>query len=240
MKKVLTKLILVLLLITAAACAFCWFRADAVYRNATAELPAEQAAEAYMQKEVFLPFEEIDPDFVNAAVAVEDKRFFERKGYDFIALGRAIYNNLRYGELREGGSTIPEQIAKNLYFGPKHRDIWEKLAGVRILYDLEEAYTPEELFALYANMNYYGDGYYGLQNAAEGYYGTSASELSLAKAAMLAGLPNAPSAYQLSTGFAYAKKRQEKVLRCMLKNEYITEKQLEEALAEDVSPAPKG
>ena len=104
------------------------------------------------------------------------------------------------------------------------------------MHDLEEKYTDEELFALYANMNYYGDGYYGLKNAAEGYYGLSASDLSLAKAAMLAGLPNAPSAYQLSTGYEYAKKRQKKVLQCMLKNEYISEQEYNEALNEDVRP----
>ncbi len=240
MKRILGKLIgiLMILLIMAGTllAGYGYYIAEKVRDEAIREKPLEEAVSAYTEKEGYLTYEAIDPDFVNAVVAVEDKRYFERDGYDFIALARAIYNNLRYGNLIEGGSTIPEQIAKNLYFGTADRELDEKLAGILIMHDLEEKYTDEELFALYANMNYYGDGYYGLKNAAEGYYGLSASDLSLAKAAMLAGLPNAPSAYQLSTGYEYAKKRQKKVLQCMLKNEYISEQEYNEALNEDVRP----
>ena len=105
-----------------------------------------------------------------------------------------------------------------------------------IMYDLEEKYSKEELFALYANMNYYGDGYWGLKNAARGYYKAQANDLSLAKAAILAGIPNAPSAYQLSTGYELAKNRQEKVLTTMVNNNIISEEEKAEALLEDVTP----
>ena len=240
MKKIFRKLIVSILVLVmimcAGACAYGYMIADAKRKEVTAVLPVAEAVRAYEEKEGYVPYGGIDPDFVNAVVAVEDKRYFERTGYDFIALARAVYNNIRYGGMIEGGSTIPEQIAKNLYFGPVQRDLDEKLAEILIMYELEERYTDEELFALYANMNYYGDGYYGIRDAAYGYYGKDASELTVAEAAILAGLPNAPGVYQLSTGFEYAKKRQKKVLQCMKNNGYITESEYQSALEEDVSP----
>ncbi|NCB33750.1 MAG: penicillin-binding protein, partial [Erysipelotrichia bacterium] len=91
----------------------------------------------------------------------------------------------------------------------------------------------------YANMNYYGDGYWGIEEAAEGYYGVSASDLTVAESAMLAGIPNAPALYQLSTGYDEAKKRQEKVLGLMLNNEYISEDIYNEAMKENTAPIEK-
>ena len=157
-----------------------------------------------------------------------------RKGYDFVALGRALYHDLLAGEIIEGGSTITEQIAKNLYLGGYINGMEEKIAGIYLLFDLEEHYSKQELLALYVNMNYYGDSYYGIAQAAKGYYDASAGDLTLAQAAMLAGLPNAPSAYQLSTGYELAKQRQEWVLKTMQDNGCITEEEKRQALQEDV------
>ena len=108
-----------------------------------------------------------------------------------------MYHNLKAGELIEGGSTICEQIAKNLYLGGYVDGLEEKTAEIFLMKDLEKAFSKEELFALYANMNYYGDGYWGIRAACAGYYDLGPGELSVAKAAMLAGIPNAPSLYQL-------------------------------------------
>ena len=194
--------------------------------------PVEESVAYYTERESYIPFEEIDEDFVNAVVSVEDKRFFERKGYDFIALFRALYANFKAKRLVEGGSTISEQIAKNLYLNGKVIGIEDKMAEIWLMFHLEKVYSKEELFALYANMNYYGDGLWGIGQAAEGYFDASASDLSLAEAAMLAGIPNAPAIYQLSTGYELAKERQEWVLSTMVRNGYITEEEMEEAAAE--------
>ena len=170
---------------------------------------------------------------------MEDKRFFTRKGYDYVALFRAIYHNLKARDVIEGGSTICEQIAKNLYLEGYVEGLEEKMAEIFIMKDLEDAYSKEELFALYANMNYYGDGYWGISEAARGYYGLDCSDMSLAKAAILAGIPNAPAIYQLSSGYEDAKGRQAWVLKTMVNNGYISEEEMDEALKEDVHPIMK-
>ena len=104
---------------------------------------------------------------------------------------------------------------------------------------LEQKYSKEELFALYANMNYYGDGYWGIGEAAGGYYESNAKDLTLGQATILAGIPNAPAIYQLSDGYELAKERQEWVLQTMVNNHYISDEEMKEALAEDVHPIIK-
>ena len=235
MKKLLKTACTLLITLLIVFCSFTYLKAYNLYKTKINELSIEDAVKKYTYNR-YLTFDEIDEDFVNAVIAVEDKRFFDRKGYDYIALIRAIYNNIIFRDFVEGGSTITEQIAKNLYLERTPRDLDEKICEILIMYDLEEKYTKEELFALYANMNYYGDGYWGLKQAARGYYGVHANNLSLAQAAMLAGIPNAPSAYQLSSGYELAKNRQEKVLTTMVNNNMISETQKQEALLEDVRP----
>lgn len=238
MKKFLKSLLIILLVSILGISAYIYHNASNLYKDLTTVLPIEKAVNKYV-KPSLLDFEDIDKDFVNAVISVEDKRFFQRKGYDYIALFRAIYNNIVYREFVEGGSTISEQIAKNLYFEHYPRGLDEKLCEILIMHDLEDKYSKEELFALYANMNYYGDGYWGLKRAAWGYYGKKANDLSLAQAAMLAGIPNAPGAYQLSSGYDLAKNRQEKVLLTMVNNGYISEEEKANALLEDVKPIQK-
>ena len=235
MKRLLKTICLLLIMLLIVLSSYTYVRARHLYNTKISELSIEDAVKQYTYNK-YLTFDEIDEDFVNAVVSVEDKRFFDRKGYDYIALIRAIYNNIIFREFVEGGSTITEQIAKNLYLERTARSLEEKICEIMIMYDLEEKYSKEELFALYANMNYYGDGYWGLKNAARGYYKAQANDLSLAKAAILAGIPNAPSAYQLSTGYELAKNRQEKVLTTMVNNNIISEQEKAEALLEDVTP----
>ena len=206
------------------------------YKREIQAKPMEEAVAAYTSDPDYVPFAEIDEDFVNAVIAVEDKRFFTRKGYDVIALCRALYHNFLARGMVEGGSTITEQIAKNLYMEGYVTGLEEKTAEIIIMLELEKVFSKEELFALYANMNYYGDGYWGIKDAAEGYYDADCSDISLAQAAILAGIPNAPSIYQLSTGYEGARSRQEWVLQTMCNNGFITKEEAGMALEEDVRP----
>ena len=206
------------------------------YKREIQAKPMEEAVAAYTSDPDYVPFAEIDEDFVNAVIAVEDKRYFTRKGYDVIALCRALYHNFLARGMVEGGSTITEQIAKNLYMDGYVTGLEEKTAEIIIMLELEKVFSKEELFALYANMNYYGDGYWGIKDAAEGYYDADCSDLSLAQAAILAGIPNAPSIYQLSTGYEGARSRQEWVLQTMCNNGFITKEEAGKALEEDVKP----
>ena len=239
MTKKLFRIFLILCLMTGAALATLLGQGYFRYRREIEEKPVITAVEEYTKKDDYTQFAEIDEDFVNAVVAVEDKRFFTRKGYDFIALARALYHNLRAKDLVEGGSTITEQIAKNLYLDGRVVGLEDKMAEIFIMFDLERSCSKQDLFALYANMNYYGDGYWGIKDAAEGYYDKKSDDLTIAEAAMLAGIPNAPAIYQLSDGYDLAKERQEWVLGTMYRNGFITEDELESAKAEDVKPVVK-
>ena len=175
MTKRLLKIFLLLCLLTGVALATLLGQGYFRYQREIEEKPIIQAVEEYTKKDDYMGFSEIDEDFVNAVIAVEDKRFFTRKGYDFIALFRAMYHNFRAGSLIEGGSTITEQIAKNLYLDGKVVGLEDKTAEIFIMFDLERSCSKQDLFALYANMNYYGDGYWGISDAAKGYYDKKAT-----------------------------------------------------------------
>ena len=237
MSKKLIRIFLILLLLLTSVIATLLVQGHFRYEREIRSKPLEEAISEYTARDDYVKFEDIDEDFVNAVISVEDKRFFSRKGYDFVALIRALYHNFKARDVIEGGSTITEQIAKNLYLGGSVNGLEEKMAEIFIMMALEKEYSKEDLFALYANMNYYGDGYWGIAQAAKGYYGLKPNELSLGKAAMLAGIPNAPSVYQLSDGYDLAKQRQEWVLSTMYNNSYISEAELQKAKAEDVRPA---
>ena len=234
MKKILKRILILILVGSLAVVGFFAYKGYIRYRNAVTKTPISVKVEEYTDNQDYAEYDEIDKDFVNAVVAIEDKRFFTRKGIDFIAFTRALLTNIVYGKLMEGGSTISQQIAKNFYFQDINRSITGKIAEVFVMIDLENEYSKEEIFALYVNMNYYGDGYWGITQAAEGYYHTSPNDLTIAQAAMLAGIPNAPAVYQLSTGHDLAYERALKVLKKMLENNYITEDEYEAALKEDI------
>ena len=234
MKRLIIKLFLLAVLVIAGIACYAAYRGWETYQEAVKKLPVETAAEPYQTCGDCLAFSDIDEDFVDAVVSIEDKRFFVREGFDWVAFIRAVIANLRAKQAVEGGSTISQQIAKNLYYQSVSRGIDEKIAEVFIMSELEDIYSKEDLFAIYANRNYYGDGFWGLQQASRGYYQTDGNDLTVAQAAILAGIPNRPAVYQLSTGHDAAVARQRRVLSAMLKNEYITQEEYELALQENV------
>ena len=233
-KKLLKIVTLLVLLFVAGVCGLFLKMGYASYKEAVRRVSIENAVRPYMERTDFVDYDDISPYFVNAVVSVEDQRFFQRYGFDWLALTRAIFNNLKAGAFIEGGSTISQQIAKNLYYPDVHRGIREKIAEVYLMNDLEAKYTKKELFALYVNMNYYGDGYWGIGQAAKGYFHTTPDALSIAQAAILAGIPNAPGIYQLSTGYDRAISRMKKVLVRMVKTRCITQQQAQDALNEEL------
>ncbi len=241
MKNIRRKLLGILLVIFLALLGIAGvfvYRGHLYYRELLNERPVAEAVGEYTSNESYVPFEAIDEDFVHAVTAVEDRRFFERQGTDYIAFLRAVFNNLRSGRLLEGGSTIEAQIAKNLYLGSYVTSLNDKIAEIFLARDLENSFTKKELFALYANMNYYGDSYWGIRKASEGYYRKDPGDLSLAQASVLAGIPNAPARYQLSTGYGLAKQRQVWVLKKMLQNGYISTLELYDTLSKHVQHEP--
>ncbi|PKM63579.1 MAG: penicillin-binding protein [Firmicutes bacterium HGW-Firmicutes-20] len=203
------------------------------YRIVIEETPLIEAIAKVQTSNDYVVLKDIDPFFLQAVVAVEDRRFYQRQGLDIRALGRAMWTNIKNLELLEGGSTIGQQVGKNLYFDYRF-NILRKIAEVFLLFDIEKTISKDETLELYVNMNYYGDGYTGIKRASMGYFNRLPSELTLGQASLLAGLPHSPSRFQLSNHFERAKVRQKKVLGDMVDLNIITQQQAEKIYLEDV------
>jgi penicillin-binding protein 1A len=150
--------------------------------------------------------------FARAIVAVEDERFFSHGAVDFVALGRVVLNAVTAGSVDAGGSTITQQLAKTLYV--EHPDsLGGRLRAVGLAYKLESRYSKPQILDMYLNAIYFGHGFYGVERASRGYFGRSVNELSWAQATLLAGLPQAPSAFDPFVHPGLSRARQRDVLR---------------------------
>ena len=178
----------------------------------------------------WISYENLDQDIINATVAIEDRHFFDHQGFDYLRIAKALYNNIKSNSKNEGASTITQQYAKNLYLD--FDKTWErKINEAWLTIRLETHYSKEEILEGYLNTINYG-GIFGIENASKYYFGKSASDLSLAEASMLAGIPNRPSEYSPFVNFESAKKRQKIVLNSMERDGYITKEQVESAYNE--------
>ncbi len=229
LKKALALIIIIGIIVIGLVGGNLFFQGQKRYEEAINEKPIKEAVNEIINREDYLPYESIDKDFLDALVSIEDHRFYERKGIDIISIGRAFVINMISGTLQQGGSTITQQLAKNIYFS-HNKSITRKVAEVFFVYDFESMYSKEEILAMYANIIYYGDGYTGINNASKGYFNKDANDLNLYEATVLAGLPQSPSKFQLSNGFKEINKRQEAVLDSMVKNMYISKEERTEIL----------
>ena len=195
-----------------------------LYKNAVQEVSLEEKVNEIHSQESFTSLEDMPETYVQAVVSVEDHRFYDHFGLDLIAIGRAVVNDIKAGRYVEGGSTITQQLAKNLYFS-QEKTMNRKAAEVFLALELEQKYTKDEILELYVNSIYFGDGYYSVGEASEGYFGKPAYEMNDYECTLLAGVPNAPSKYAPSKNLALAEKRQQKVLSRMEACGYITEEE---------------
>lgn len=195
-----------------------------LYKNAVQEESLEETVAEIRRQENLTSLEEMPETYVQAVVSVEDHRFYDHFGLDLIAIGRAVVNDIKAGRYVEGGSTITQQLAKNLYFS-QEKTMSRKAAEVFLALEIEQKYTKDEILELYVNSIYFGDGYYSVGEASEGYFGKPASEMNDYECTLLAGVPNAPSKYAPSKNLALAEKRQQKVISRMEACGYITEEE---------------
>ena len=163
-------------------------------------------------------------------VAVEDRRFYQHKGVDFIGVCRAMVNNIQKKSFVEGGSCITQQLAKNIYF-MNDDTLTRKIAEIFTAAELEKTFSKKEILELYFNVIYYGSGYYNIGDASQGYFGKKPYDLTDYEATLLAGLPNAPSAYSPDKNPDLAKKRQKKVVDAMVRMKYLTREEANVILA---------
>lgn len=171
----------------------------------------------------YIKYQDLPQNYINAVIAVEDHRFRTHGAIDFIAIGRAIYINITNFKLLEGGSTITQQVAKNIFYINENNPIIRKSAEIITSFDLENNYDKNEILELYVNTIYFGDGYYGIEEACNGYLDKSATDMSLEDCTMLAGVPNAPSVYAPTVNPDLTKIRQEKVISSMVEYGYLSE-----------------
>lgn len=198
-----------------------------LYKEKITEISLEQRVEDIKLKENYVKYDDIPETFVNAIVSIEDRRFFTHKGIDIQSIGRAFINNFEKKEIAEGGSTITQQLSKNMYF-TQEKKFLRKVAEVFMSLKLEENYSKEDIIEMYLNIIYFGDGYYGIYQASQGYFNKEPKELDLNEITLLAGLPNAPSAYALSNENELSKQRQHMVIDAMVDNNCMTELEAQE------------
>jgi penicillin-binding protein 1A/penicillin-binding protein 2A len=168
----------------------------------------------------YTKIDDIPKGLIDAIITVEDRRFFSHYGFDVIGIGRAFIANLKAGEVIQGGSTITQQLAKNLFLSSEKK-LTRKVKELYIAIKIENDYSKEEILEMYLNCIYYGPGAYGIQNASQTYFNKDVDELTLVESALLAGLPQAPSGYNPKKYPKRAKKRQGIVLDLMYKNRII-------------------
>lgn len=176
----------------------------------------------------YVTLDKIPESLQQAVISVEDGRFYDHWGFDVSGIIRASLVNLQYGEVKEGASTITQQLVKNMFLS-QEQSFGRKAEELLLAIDMEMHYSKQEILEMYLNSIYFGSGYYGITEAAEGYFDKRPDELSLAEASMLAGVPNAPSLYSPYVDFILAKKRQIIVLDAMVKNGYLRDSVAEDA-----------
>lgn len=200
-----------------------------MYKDAVSQESLEDKVASVRSKNNYTTFNELPAIYVDAVLSVEDHRFYSHPGIDIIATGRAVFNDIRAGAFVEGGSTVTQQLAKNMYFSQK-KELTRKVAEVFLAFDLEKHYSKQEIFELYVNTIYFGNGYYCVKDASEGYFGKEPAEMTDYESTLLAGIPNAPSKYALTVNPRLAKERQEQVLARLVKYGYFTKARAEETL----------
>jgi penicillin-binding protein 1A len=195
-------------------------------------------AEFFEERRIIKSLDEMPPALINAFIAAEDSRFYKHKGIDFYSIIRAFFKNLEAGTIVQGGSTITQQVTKSFLLSPE-RSYTRKLKEAILAYRIDKAFNKKEILFLYLNQIYLGHGAYGVEAAAENYFGKSVKEMNLAECAILAGLPQAPSKYSPFKHPERAKQRQIYVLNRMVDEGFISNIQATEAINTAVEIKPR-
>ena len=227
MWKFIKRFILIIIIAVVLLVGYITFSGHQMYKEAISAVSIADKVELIQSQEDYIKLEDIPLIYQNAVIAVEDHRFLEHGGIDLVATARAVVSNIVEGELGQGGSTITQQLAKNLYF-TQEKKFTRKVAELFVAFNLERDYSKNEILELYINTIYYGKGYYGLVEACEGFYKKYPSEMTDYESTYLAGIPNAPSIYSSERHSNLAKQRQKQVLNAMIKYGYLSQIEADE------------
>lgn len=221
--KFLKKLIVLLLIAILLLGGVCYINGKKLYDEKTSEISLSNKVAEIKSSDSFVSLNSLPVYYKNAVIAVEDHRFYKHGAIDPIAIARAIYSNIKSLKFREGGSTITQQTAKNLYFISEDDVVSRKVAEILLGMDLEKNYLKDDILELYINTIYFGDGYYGIKQACNGYLNKEPQDMTISDATMLAGIPNAPSIYAPTQNPDLTISRQQKVISSMVKYNYLTQ-----------------
>jgi 1A family penicillin-binding protein len=193
-------------------------------------------------RRILVPYEQISPYLINATVATEDARFWHHPGVDPIGIARALFQNVQEGGIVSGASTIPQILVRNVLLSPEERTeqtVLRKIREAVLASEVSRRYSKREILEIYLNEVNFGNLAYGIEAAAETYFGKKAGDLTLAEAALLAGLPQAPAYWDPYTNWEGAKRRQAVVLDLMVEASYISQTEAEAAKAEPLNLQPR-
>lgn len=186
---------------------------------------------AVQEKREYVPLSKIPKSVIDAFISVEDRRFFEHNGVDLFRVAGAIIKDIQSGSIAEGGSTITQQLAKNVFLS-QEKTFWRKTKEMSIAINLERNHSKDEIMEMYLNKIYLGHGVYGVEAASQLYFNKPVDKLDIAQAAMLAAIPKAPSTYSPFAKPDKAKERRDTILRLMNEQGYITMEQKQQAQEE--------
>ena len=220
--KFVKRLLTLLLAVAVLAAGYVVYGGYKMYKEVTDAVPVAEKVEEIRSQDHYTEYGELSDTYINAVIAGEDRRFRKHGGFDIISTGRALLHNIKAGELEQGGSTITQQLARNMYF-EQNKKLTRKVAEVLVAFEIEKEYDKDEILELYVNTIYFGSGYYNIYAASLGYFGKTPSQLSDYEATMLAGIPNAPSVYDLNVNPDLAEQRRQQVVDCMGDEGYIEE-----------------
>ena len=229
--KLIKRIILLLIIVIAIAGGVLAYKGHKIYKDVLEKTSVADKVTQIKSQENYTELKDLPDFYKNAVIAVEDRRFYKHGPIDPIAIARAVFVNIKSWELQEGGSTITQQLAKNIYF-TQEKSALRKVAEIYMAYEIERNCDKDTILELYLNTSYFGDGYYCVNDASEGYYGKEPKDMNRNEASMLAGIPNAPSAYCPTKHLNLAKQRQVQVLDKMVKYKFITEQDKTEILNE--------
>lgn len=222
-KRLCSFLILVIVILTGVLCV----KGYMDYREALNEKSVEEMAAEIESIDNYTTIDELPQTYIDAVLAVEDKRFYSHPGFDPIATCRALVNDIKAGSYVEGGSTITQQLAKNQYF-TQDKKIIRKISELFMAFKIESVFEKDEIFELYVNSIFFGNGYYCVADASWGYFGKPPSEMDFDECTLLAGIPNAPTNYNPVANPELARERQAQVIEKMKKAGYLEENEGEE------------
>ena len=203
-----------------------------MYKGALEQMPLSKKVASIIEKENYSKIDEIPQIYKDAVISVEDHRFYKHNGVDIIAIGRAFVNDIKAMEFVEGGSTITQQLAKNIYF-TQEKKITRKIAEVFMAFEIEKEYDKVQILELYLNTSYFGDGYYTVKEACKGYFNKELNEMTDYECILLAGIPNAPSVYAPTKNPELAIQRQKQVMNKMVEYEYLTQEEANKILEQN-------